>query len=45
MFGEHFFRLYPVVRIKLALNHHALPFAEQVRQNAFVADVTEPSAS
>ncbi|ABV11735.1 hypothetical protein CKO_00580 [Citrobacter koseri ATCC BAA-895] len=39
MFGEHLFRLHMVFLAQLPLHHHALPFAEQIRQNAFVRHI------
>ncbi len=34
VFGQHFARIDHVALAQHALRHHALPFAEQVRQNA-----------
>ncbi|CSR43179.1 Uncharacterised protein [Shigella sonnei] len=39
VFRQHFFREDMIAFFQLALHHNALPFTEQIRQNAFVRDI------
>ena len=39
MFGKNLFGLHMISFVQFALNNNTLPFAEQIRQNAFVGDI------
>jgi hypothetical protein len=43
MFGQHLLGGNMPLAVQHALGHHALPFTEQVRQNALIADVHHPA--